>query len=128
MKHCKNYIQGYCRKGIYVEPKNKSIKCPYNDELTASLDCEYFINEDINKIVSVFNIQKIDEDLKCEVSIKTELGMIKIDNVFICKYHDGFLGYIVKIDMDRDIKLSNKLEHEIISEVRKYIKKVNTLL
>lgn len=128
MKHYRNYLQGYCRKEIYFKPKNKSIECPYEDELTASLDCKYFVNNDPNKIVSVFNIQKIDEDLKCEVSIKTELGMIKIDNVFVCKYYDGFLGYIVKIDRDRDIKLSNKLEHEIISEVRKYTKKVNTLL
>lgn len=127
---CKKNQRGYCiRKALAVKDwrERKLTECPYSRTIEASIDCRHFqaIDDDyLSSIISVSNVEKLEEDfLRCNIGVNTDLGNILLNDILLAKYQDGFLGYIVKIDESRGISISTKLEKEIISEVRKYLKK-----
>lgn len=126
---CKKYFDGYCDKGtLYGRGyRDKKVsRCSYDRTIEASLSCRSFraVDDDYSSsIVCVFEVAEKDDFLKCKIGVNTDLSNILLDDVLLTRYQDGFLGYIVKICEARGISISAKLEKEIISEVRKYIKK-----
>lgn len=126
-RHCKKNRGGFCIKNgeFYHRYSGKLINCPYYTKLEASLDCRFFddINEDSSAVIKILNVERFDNCLKCSTTIKTSIGILTLTDIYLDRYMEGFLGYTVRIDKERGIKLSSALEKELISQVRKWLKK-----